>query len=183
MSMMRFRVLFRELGTQETRTVHVLESSPSNYDLPVDEYGFEELYCTERRCDCRRVMINVLARYARRHVATINHAFEKPAKDAHVPEQTFLDPLNSQSELAPMLLKLFAEVVLSDPGYRQRLVRHYHLFKRVVDDPAHPDHRLTREGFDPEIDVEPDQPAAAGPRRRTPILPPPPRRGKKKKWK
>ncbi len=96
MSMMRFGLLFRELAERETRTVRVLEMSPQNGNLPVDEYGFDELYSTERRCDCRRVMINVLARNARRHVATINHAFEKPAKDEPVPEQTFLDPLNHQ---------------------------------------------------------------------------------------
>jgi hypothetical protein len=103
--------------------------------LPPDEYGFDELYCDERNCDCRRVMINVLARHTGRHVATINHAFEPPPKDELVPEQTFLDPLNRQSQWAPALLDLFVNVVLADENYRQRLIRHYHMFKNVVDDP------------------------------------------------
>jgi tetratricopeptide (TPR) repeat protein len=133
MSMMRFGLLHRELAERETRTVKVLERSPLTGNLPVDEYGFDELYCTDRGCDCRRVVISVLARHARRHVATINHAFEKPARNHLVHEQTFLDPLNKQSELAPALLELFVKIVLADPEYRRRLERHYRLFKKVVD--------------------------------------------------
>jgi hypothetical protein len=57
-------------------------------------------------------MINVLSRHGAQHLATINHAFEKPAKDAPVSEQTFLDPLNRQSKLAPALLELFVNKVL-----------------------------------------------------------------------
>src|SRR5689334_17542818 len=111
MSMMRFGLLFPQLAEGETRTAIILEPSARNGYLPADEYGMDELYCTERRCDCRRVMINVLARRARRHVATINHAFEPPAQGDPVPEQTFLDPLNKQSELAPALLELFQNTV------------------------------------------------------------------------
>jgi hypothetical protein len=180
--MMRFGHLFRQLAERETRTAIVFEASPDNGYLPADEYGFDELYCTERHCDCRRVMLNVLAENGRRHVATINHAFEPPAKDDPVPEQTFLDPLNRQSELAPALLDLFVNVVLADPEYRQRLVRHYHLFKRVVEDPSHPDHHLTQMGSKPAIEEELNRLAEEVSRRRSPIPPPPPRRGRKK-WK
>jgi hypothetical protein len=172
MSMMRFGLLFPEVAERETRTVKVFEALPTTNprQLPVDEYGFDELYCDERSCDCRRVMINVLARQARQHVATINHAFEKPTKDDPVPEQTFLDPLNQQSPLAAALLDLFVNLVLADEDYRQRLVRHYRMFKNVVEDAAHPAHRLLHL---PE--------GAAGARGRS-IPPPPPRRGKRKKW-
>ena len=144
MSMMRFGLLFREIAERETGAVRVPEPSPLHGDLPVDEYGFDELYCTEHGCDCRRVMINVLARNARQHLATINHAFEKPAKGAAAPEQTFLDPLNKQSRYAPALLELFTKVAVADPAYRERLERHYRLFKEVVDDAAHPAQRLLR---------------------------------------
>jgi hypothetical protein len=144
MSMMRFGLLFPEVAERETRTAKVFESLPVTdpRHLPVDEYGFDELYCDQRGCDCRRVMINVLGRQSREHVATINHAFERPAKDEPVPEQTFLDPLNRQSPLAAALLDLFVNVVLADGDYRQRLLRHYRMFKNVVEDPAHPAHRL-----------------------------------------
>jgi hypothetical protein len=178
MSMMRVGLLFPQLAEGETRTAIILEPSARNGYLPADEYGMDELYCTERRCDCRRVMINVLARRARRHVATINHAFEPPAQGDPVPEQTFLDPLNKQSELAPALLELFQNTVLADPEYRRRLVRHYHLFKRVVDDPTHPDHRLLKLGSESEVELELERSARRREGRRP--LPPPPRRGRKK---
>lgn len=168
--MVRFGLLFPEVAERETRTVKVFEALPEGDTryLPVDEYGFDELYCDERGCDCRRVMINVLARRARQHVATINHAFQKPVKDDPVPEQTFLDPLNRQSSLAPALLELFVNVVLADEDYRRRLVRHYGMFKDVVN-AAHPVHRLLRL---PDADVT----AARG----RSIPPPPPRKGQRK---
>jgi hypothetical protein len=172
MSMMRFGLLFPEVAERETRTVKVFEALPADNPghLPVDEYGFDELYCDERGCDCRRVMINVLARHARQHGATINHAFDRPSKDDPVSEQTFLDPLNGQSPLAEALLGLFVNVVLADEQYRQRLVRHYRMFKNVVDDPAHPAHRLLH------------LPEGAAPVRGGSIPPPPLRRGKRKRW-
>lgn len=171
MGMLRFGVLFPEVAERETRTVRVSEAVPPGDPdyLPADEYGFDELYCDERNCDCRRVMINVLARHAGRHVATINHAFEPPAKGELVPEQTFLDPLNRQSQAAPALLDLFVDVLLADESYRQRLIRHYRMFKNVVDDPAHPGHRRLRQS---EMDRSHARPA-----------PPPPRRGKRKRWR
>lgn len=171
MGMLRFGSLFPEVAERETRIARVSEAVPPGDPdyLPADEYGFDELYCEERDCDCRRVMINVLARYAGRHVATINHAFEPPVKDDPVSEQTFLDPLNRQSQGAPALLDLFVNVVLADKNYQERLIRHYRMFKNVVDDPAHPAHRLLR------------QLHSNGPHVRT--IPPPPRRGKRKRWR
>jgi hypothetical protein len=114
MSMMRFGLLFPEVAARETRTAKVFEALDATdpRHLPADEYGFDELYCDERGCDCRRVMINVLAR------------------------------------------------------------RHYHMFKNVVEDTAHPAHGLLRR---PEV--------GAGSARSRSIPPPPPRRGKRKKWR
>jgi hypothetical protein len=170
--MMRFGLLYPEVAGREMRTVSVLEPlpGPDGRLLAVDEYGFDELYCEERGCDCRRVMINVLARDARQHMATINHGFEKPARDAVVADQTFLDPLNQQSPWADALLELFIKVVLADAEYRKRLLRHYRMFKNVVEDRAHPANRLLR---------LPEEHVAAG---RGRAIAPPPRRGKRRRW-
>jgi hypothetical protein len=178
MSMMRFGLLFPDVAEREMRTVQVLEALPEadpSY-VPVDEYGLDELYCDERRCDCRRVMINILARHAKQHVATINHAFQKPGKDAPVSEQTFLDPLNLQSRWAAGLLRLFMKVVLADQEYRQRWLRHYRMFKNVVDDPTHPAHRLLRR---PSLNISTAPALQASSR----ILPPPGRKGRRKRWR
>jgi hypothetical protein len=168
--MTRFGILFPELARKETRTAMVLD--PVEGHLPVDEYGFDEWYCDERGCDCRRVMINVLARGTQRHLATINHAFDLPRTGALVSEQTFLDPLNTQAEWSDELLDLFINIVLHDEAYRQRLMRHYQMFKRVVNDPCHPHHYLLR----PRGAHAP--PPVKDPRA---IVPPPPRRGRRRK--
>jgi hypothetical protein len=177
MSMMRFGQFFREIAERETRSMAILDPLPMDSPdyLPADEYGFDELYCTEPKCDCRRVMINVLARHAEAHVATINHGFDPPTEDDPVQEQTFLDPLNKQSSWSDALLGMFVDVVLADPEYRQRLLRHYRIFKNAIDDPMHLCHRvISIPGFAGE--------AVASGKRRTSIPPPPPRRGKRRKW-
>jgi hypothetical protein len=168
--MARFGSLFPDLAEREMRSMGILDAEPVEDDPgrpPTDEYGLDEWYCDERGCDCRRVMIMVVARQAKQHVASISYAFEKPAAGAPVKEQAFLDPFNRQSPFAPQLLELFLDRVV-DEEYRQRLIRHYHLFKAAVDDPARrrvsgaADGAFTRPGS---------------------IPPPPPRSGKRKKWR
>jgi hypothetical protein len=92
--MMSFPHLFPEIGPRETRTAII---SGGDRSLPDDSHGFIELYCVDPDCDCRRMMINVFSETGPTHLATINHAFEPPADDDSIREQTFLDPLNVQS--------------------------------------------------------------------------------------
>jgi hypothetical protein len=136
MPMTPFMHRFPELGTQETRTLTVAGRT----DLPDDEYGLLELYCDERGCDCRRVVVEVIARRTGRTLALINYGWDSVdfyAKNLHSREYArevvaaSLDPMNPQSEYAPVLLELFREVV-KDPAYRQRLARHYQMFKMTL---------------------------------------------------
>jgi hypothetical protein len=147
-----FMRLFPEIGNAETRTVTLFpdEEGQTDFDVPPGEYGFVELYCEELNCDCRRVMLNVLGRYQQRHLATINHSFEPPGPGDLMDEQTFLDPINPQSQWADGLLRLFNEVVLT-PEYSARLERHYRMVKDALKDPDHPIHgRIPPEpGYEP----------------------------------
>ena len=140
MTMMPFYLVNRELAVNETRVITLTAPILQNRQLvlPVDEYGFTELYCTENGCDCRRVMINVFSRHAEAHVATISHGFEPPDDKDDYFGQTFLDPLNRQSSYSTALLDLFVSLLKSDESYRQRLERHYQIFKEAIADPAHP---------------------------------------------
>jgi hypothetical protein len=78
----------------------------------------------------------------RRIAASINYAFQKPRRGDE--PQMFLDPMNPQSEMAEAILALYTQVLAEHPAYRVRLERHYAMWKRVVDDPSHPDHRRVR---------------------------------------
>ena len=140
MGMKPFHTAFRETAEIETRTV-----TPLNHDgLPHRPFLLMELYCNEPRCDCRRVLINVIDTERGQQVATINHGFEPPAPPYDDDGQTFLDPLNPQSAMSAGLLRVFEDMIASDGEYRQRLERHYAMWKSVVDDPLHPDHSKVR---------------------------------------
>jgi hypothetical protein len=173
MAMVAFFLLFPEIAKRETRELTVLPPgfpSPSPR-IPPGQYAFVELFCVEPVFDCRRVMIKVICRERRAHLATINHAFEPPPKGDIMEEegQTFLDPLNTQSEFSADFLDLFLDVVLPSPDYAKRLERHYHLVKSALSDPHHPVHaRISAKAGD----VPPGLPGV-----------PPGRRGLRKKWR
>ena len=134
--MMSFDSVFPELAKSETRVIHALADG----ELPRGTYLLREHYCNEAGCDCRRVLLHVCSVEAERVVASINYSFE-PAKPPFADEpQIFLDPLNPQSDASDALLDTFETIIASDRAYHDRLVRHYDLWKSVVDKPEHPDH-------------------------------------------
>ncbi len=100
-------------------------------------------------------MLNVIDTKSRKHVATISHAFEPPQAPFDDEGQTFLDPLNPQSSMSDALLDLFEDMIANDAAYRQRLERHYRMWKGVVNDTSHPDHHKVRTEFHDDPDFEP----------------------------
>jgi hypothetical protein len=125
-AMVPFVERFPDIARLEMRTAMV---GPGDTELPEDDYAFVENYCAAPSCDCRRVLIAVMSERQRAQVATINHAFDPPSADDVEEDQTFLDPLNPQSDLSPALIELFEEVALGDEAYCRRLERHYDLMK------------------------------------------------------
>ena len=133
MPMTPFYSRHRELAFRETRSATV----EGDASLPGGEYGFLELYCDEKGCDCRRVLVQVLRRDTGSTVwATINFGWERPGfyrswakgdrRTAHQMAGVSLDPLNPQTKYATALLELFGSVV-QDTEYVERLTRHYAL--------------------------------------------------------
>ncbi len=135
--MMAFDLLFLEVAKRESRAIHMVDRAGRQ-----QTFLFREHYCTETGCDCRRVVLQVEWIEGKRVAATINYAFE-PSRRRDEPKM-FLDPLNPQSAASDDLLVVFSEMLEKDREYRERLVRHYAMWKQVVDDPAHPDHRKVR---------------------------------------
>jgi hypothetical protein len=167
MEILPFEALFGELAVRETRVIAVVESASVGYPkrVPVDEYGFDEWYCTDPDCDCRRVVFFVMSANANGHVATIEHFFEPPGRHSRMPAQTFLDPFLPQTELAPALLELCKDTLLADSGYCRRLERHYRMVKDAFADPDHPCHRIVRD-LEREQEREDSRSRAAFPRKR-----------------
>ena len=164
MTMRPFHLLFPELADRECRTLR-----PMNHErLPSRRFLFLEAYCAEPRCDCRRVMLSVIDEGTRAIAATINHAFEPPGPPHGDEPQTFLDPLNPQSEVAGDLLAQFQSMITHDPTYQARLERHYLAWKAIVDDAGHPDHPRVRSALHDDPTFKPAFPAQAPFRRPEP---------------
>lgn len=138
--MLPFDTLFPERAADEVRVIHALRHD----ELPQGTYLFRELYCAEPGCDCRRVVLRVTRAEDKRVAATIGYAFEPPEPPFDDEPQAFLDPINPQGEAAGALLDMFEDMIATDRAYRDRLVRHYEMWKSVVDDPEHPDHAKLR---------------------------------------
>ncbi|MBX3733106.1 MAG: hypothetical protein KF791_10990 [Verrucomicrobiae bacterium] len=133
--------LLPELAQREVRWLHVgvgpgADPGPG---LPAGEYAFVEHYCEDLNCDCRRVFLKVIERnQTDRVLASINYGWENEAFyrehmpwDPEAPRQVVegsLDPINPQSRHSEELLRWFQMQVL-DESYRQRLRRHWELFR------------------------------------------------------
>ena len=135
--MITFNTFFPELAIDEMRVLHINGMGV----VPDDEYGLVEFYCDEIDCDCRRVIINVVSHKSGKFLASISYGWESlqfyekwtgNRKDAEEAIGPYLDPLNEQSDYAPLFLRLFIEHVLPDTNYIERLKRHYHLFKSEI---------------------------------------------------
>jgi hypothetical protein len=135
--MLPFVARFPELGSMETRTISLIE--PTEGAEP-GEYAFSERYCVNKKCDCRRVVIQVIPAAAPdRVLAVINFGWESEAfytrclhgdaKAAQEIRAATLDPLNRQSGYAEMFLRLFRMLLVPDRAYVERLARHYKMFK------------------------------------------------------
>jgi len=137
-----FHEFFPEVAKRETRSITVFHGS--EWGVPAGEYGFIELYCDERKCDCRRVFFTVVSPAFRKPVAVISYGWEDPAYYARW--MGGFDPLmaeeaagatlahfGAQSDLAPPILRLVRDLVLQDEAYVERLKKHYAMVRRYVD--------------------------------------------------
>ena len=145
--------LLPELAMKETRTITILPGN--NCNLPPGNYGLIEMYCNDKGCDCRRVFLNVMSSVTKNTVAVIAYGWE--SLDYYAEwffrervDLTELDDLDlqsvlslkgpclnitsPQSKLAPTILEMVVDLVLSDKSYVNRLKRHYKLFRAKVDE-------------------------------------------------
>jgi len=136
--MKAFDSVFPEVATRERRAIQIVDRR----ERPTGTWLFREFYCDQPHCDCRRVVIMVEHVETQQIVASINYAFERSTRRDK--PQTSLDPMNPQSELSSEILALFTDMIARDHAYRRLLMNHYAMWKRAVDDPAHPGHANAR---------------------------------------
>ena len=133
MAVVPFYRVVGDRAIRETRSVQVT----AGWGLPADSYGFIECYCTDPKCDCRRVIFHVWSEGAPGKVwAMITYGWETAeyyekwsswarGEDAEKMASARLDPMGPRTERADALLELFKDVLLMDADYVARLKRHY----------------------------------------------------------
>jgi len=141
MSYRLFHDFYPEIAERETRSATVLNAA----DLPGGEYAFVELYCTDPKCDCRRVIVQVAAKdMPGKILATLSYGWdtaefyartlhnEELAKKATTVTVEWLTP---QTKYANALKEVF-ETIIEDSEYVERLKRHYSMVKRCTANPS-----------------------------------------------
>lgn len=110
-------------------------------DLPPDTYVFVENFCIDKNCDCRKVMINAISKSNKKILGTFTYGWEelkyytkwlfgdkKLAREFKGPS---LELGGIQSEYAKNLIAKF-KMLVEDERYRERIKKHYHLFKKSL---------------------------------------------------
>jgi hypothetical protein len=137
----RLHVLLPEVARTETRSLIVSASA----GRPSEHFAFFEMYCDEPGCDCRRVVFQVISTTDPSQIAaTISWGWEPDgfyrawagfplsADDLEELRGPGLMRLNPQSSRAQEMLVL-CRSLLADAAYRERIVRHYRLFRELID--------------------------------------------------
>jgi len=133
MYLIPFDLLFPEIARKETRSL----TFTGLRGIPSSDYGLLESYCPDPKCDCQRVMLNILSRCEQKQVATISYGFDRSVEDAG-PYLEATSCRSSQSQYAEALQTAIAEHLETDQAYVLRLKAHYALVKAAAADPRHP---------------------------------------------
>jgi len=134
-----FHEYFPNVAERETREIYV----KSLFGTLSCGYGLLEMYCNDPKCDCRRVMLNIVSEREKKFVAMVNFGWESEKfyekwfgeKDDSIIKEIkgpCLNRTSPQSQYAPELLQLVKIIVLNDKSYVDRLKRHYKMFKEEM---------------------------------------------------
>ena len=142
MEFIQFWRKYSKVADRETRSVTLFEDNA--WRLPPGTYGLVESFCIDDACDCCKVMITVVSFESVRHevVATIGYGWETAAfytawmlgDEARGVMLTgsYLELGAEQSRQSNAWLQLWNDLILPDEEYRDRIRRHYGMFKSIA---------------------------------------------------
>ncbi len=135
--------------TSKTETRETILTEDNQYGLPPGEYAYMESYCGDAKCDCRKVMINVV-RVDRnndnnsRIIATIGFGWEDvgyytkwlygDSETAKEMKEANLEVGAQQSKYSDACLDLVKNACVNDEKFMERVKKHYKEFKKVIKD-------------------------------------------------
>ncbi|MEK7068824.1 MAG: hypothetical protein AAB947_00410 [Patescibacteria group bacterium] len=138
MKFIPFRQRYPDIADRETRSVTLFASN--EWRLLPGTYGFVESFCIDDTCDCRKVMIAVVLDSAQSEVvATIGYGWESAVfytewmygdeESGAMLSGSYLELGAEQSRYSNAWLNLWEKLILPDEKYRERIRRHYAMFK------------------------------------------------------
>ena len=156
MMMEPFYNKFPKVAEKETRCVIIPKGRP----LPAGEYYMSESFCDDKKCDCRRVFINVI--YNDNILATIGYGWEdlkfyekwmgdkELAKDVKGP---ILEIGGVSTKYSQEIFTLFKTFMMQDKIFIDRLKEHYEMFKKSSEKKKSnfEDKTEELENFDPDL--------------------------------
>jgi len=137
MFLTNFGLKYPKLAEKETRVVTILSDKEK---IDKWEYVIQELYCTNKTCDCRKVSFNVI--WPKEEIYYFDYWFEEPNyyMDWWIWDLDWAKEMSwlSVNEMAWNYIKseLFLNTikwVLNDEKYIDRLKKHYFLMKEDVE--------------------------------------------------
>jgi hypothetical protein len=123
-----------EIGTSETRVLHVFKNS----EVPIGSYAFFECYCTDPECDCQLLRFVVVGKDGQEHAcisygwndkAFYDEAFSACDHNFPGPDFAILTP---QGPYANYFLDFCKKILIQDKAFVERLKRHNALFKQEM---------------------------------------------------
>jgi hypothetical protein len=129
-----FATAVPEVGTSETRVLHVYEDS----QVPIGSYAFIECYCYDPECDCQLMRFVVVGQDGQQHAsisygwndkAFYDEAFSACDHNFPGPDLAFMTP---QGQYADYFLDFCKKVLIQDGAFVERLKRHNILFKQAA---------------------------------------------------
>jgi hypothetical protein len=125
-----------------TEQMSCIATEPT-FGVPLGRFVLREFYCTERDCDCRRVLVQFFqsdAGFDSQILASVNYGWERPRfyrKWSNVPEmwremaRPTLEPFAEQGPDAASFLALFKDSI-QKPGLVDGFRRHYAMVKHML---------------------------------------------------
>jgi len=134
-----FYTYFPEIADKETKVIQILKFRIDT--PPIGAYAIAESFCDDKKCDCRKVMFNVIAIDRPGDIlATVGFGWESipfyttwVGGDRELAKQmvgTYLEPICIQSQYSKYFLGLIADMV-KEETFRSRVLRHYQLFRKA----------------------------------------------------
>lgn len=131
---------FPELIKKEFRNIFIFNDGAYKH-IPPGNYAFLEMFCPDTKCDCRKVIINVISANPHKTWAILNYGWEpeeyyktwwgrntqlyKPMSGV-----TFDPPTNNP--LKKEFLDIYQDLIHRDKEYAKRIESHYSMFKKKM---------------------------------------------------